>query len=205
MSISTISRILEIKIEKEDPKIEISKPIALNTASLSANDNIEVKIVNGESILASGHNNENGKSVTSAVGKQLALKRTKERNEINSPTRLNSKNKLIGAKTRVIVGDNRYENRIYKILNCTWASNRTKSLIVEYIIRVSKGALPFVLSTKYDGDVALLYEEDCVVYIIELLVRLETGIVLNNNKLIKKLKYKGNIKKVNLINLIKIL
>jgi hypothetical protein len=181
MSISTISRILEIKIENEDPKIEISKPITLNTASLSARNNVEVEIVNGEPTFASKYINNNDESITSAVEQQLTLKWTRESNEINSST--DSKNKLTGTKTRVIVGCSHHVNRIYNLLNCTWASNRTKSLIVEYIIRISKGALSFVVSTKYDGDVALLYEEDCVVYIMELLVRLETGIVLNKNKL----------------------
>ena len=73
--------------------------------------------------------------------------------------------------------------RIYKAMDSAWASKRTKVLMTEYVICVSKGVLPSIFSSKLDENFSPMYEEDNVAYFIELLVRLETGEVLGKNVL----------------------
>ena len=73
--------------------------------------------------------------------------------------------------------------RIYKAMDSAWASKRTKVLMTEYVICVSKGVLPAIFCSKLDENFSLMYEEENVAYFIELLVRLETGEVLDKNVL----------------------
>ena len=72
---------------------------------------------------------------------------------------------------------------VYSILNNEWANAQTRMVIVEYIIQVSKGKLPVFFSANFNGDFAMYYKEDHVVFFLELLVRLECGEVLARNKL----------------------
>ena len=66
-------------------------------------------------------------------------------------------------------------------MDSAWASKRTKVLMTEYVICVSKGVLPAIFCSKLDENFSLMYEEENVAYFIELLVRLETGEVLGKN------------------------
>jgi AP-5 complex subunit zeta-1 len=71
---------------------------------------------------------------------------------------------------------------VYGILNNDWANDRTRILIVEYIVHISSGVLPVIFCANFNGDFAMYYKEDHVVYFLELLVRLETGSILDQNK-----------------------
>ena len=59
---------------------------------------------------------------------------------------------------------------VYSILNNEWANAQTRMVIVEYIIQVSKGKLPVFFSANFNGDFAMYYKEDHVVFFLELVV-----------------------------------
>ena len=179
MSIATISRLLKIKVEKEDSFQVDFKEYNNNNNHFSTNIDDETKNIDKSSI---SFVNQNPKQQTNVNSIPPASKMKKEDAKDKKTTqKIMHVSEIV--KNVAARSDNHYLQRLYKILNTSWASSRTKNLITEYIIYKSRGILPSVFVEKFQGDFAMGYEEQQIVYTLELLVRLETGLVLNMNKL----------------------